>query len=149
MALCIASLLECDVVIEFQACALLPFKRRKHQLVFADRTAQKHRYIGESRRRRTRDEFGHWTVKRAIDYHAQRALVRLVLGNKKHGAPKVRIDHIRMSDQQRTGKIARQPFIPQLTHAKLETATRLRNLLIPLEFEVLFSLWCPHLLWSS
>jgi hypothetical protein len=29
-----------------------------------------------------------------------------------------------MSDQQRTGEIARQPFIPQLTHAKLETATR-------------------------
>jgi hypothetical protein len=29
-----------------------------------------------------------------------------------------------MGDQQRTGKIAREPFIAQITHPKLETATR-------------------------
>src|SRR4029077_11061790 len=100
MALCIVSLLECDVVIEFQTCALLPLKRRKHQLVFSNRTAQKYRYIGESRRRRTRNQFSHWPVKWAIDYHAQRALIRFMLGHKKHRAPKVRVDHIRMSDKQ-------------------------------------------------
>jgi hypothetical protein len=93
-------------------------------LVFSNWTAQKHRHISEPRRWRIRHQFGHWPVKRAIDDHAQRTLVRLMLGNKKHRAPKVRVDHIWMSDQQRTGKIARRPFIAQLTHPKLETAPR-------------------------
>src|SRR5205814_5567059 len=66
----------------------------------------------------------HRPVKRAIDYYTKRALVRLMFRNKKHRPPKVRVDHVRMGNQQRTGKIARHPFITQITHPKLETPTR-------------------------
>src|SRR5437773_1564475 len=65
----VARFVQRNVVIEFQTCALLPFKRRKHQLIFSDRTSQKHRHISEFRRWRARHQFGHWSIKRAIIRH--------------------------------------------------------------------------------
>src|SRR5262249_1462990 len=136
----VAPFVKRDVVIEFQARALLPFKRRQHPLVLSTWTAREPRHIGESHRRRTRNQFGHRPVKRTIDYHTQRAILGLMLGNEKDRTPKVRVDHIRMSDQQRAGKIVRSPFIAQITHPRLETARRAcATSSVPLTFEFLFN----------
>jgi hypothetical protein len=52
-----------------------------------------------------------------------------MLGNEKHGAPKIRVEHIRMSDQQRTSKAARGWLIVKITHLKTRNCdTRLRKL---------------------
>src|SRR5262249_46143453 len=123
---CIARLFESDVVIEFESLALLPFKRRKHQLIFSDRASEEHRHLGETHRRRVGHQIGHLPVKRAIDDYAQGTLAWVVFGNEKHGAPEIWIEHVGMSNQQRTSKTARERSVPQLTHVKLETAMRSR-----------------------
>jgi hypothetical protein len=45
-----------------------------------------------------------------------------MLGNEKHSAAEIWIEHVGMSNQQRTGKAARGWFVIQVTHMKLETA---------------------------
>src|ERR1700719_1333156 len=72
---CLARLFKSDVMIEFESFALLPFKRREHQLIFADRPAEKHRHLGEACRWCLTHQIGHLLVERAIDDYAQGTLV--------------------------------------------------------------------------
>ena len=88
------------IVTELESVALLPFERRKHQLVFSNRAAEEYGDPGESRRRRVGHQIGHLSVEGAINNHTQGTFVRVMLGNEKHGAPEIRIEHARMSDQQ-------------------------------------------------
>src|SRR5262249_11773188 len=81
---------------------------------------------GETHRRRVGHQIGHLPVKRAIDDYAQGTLAWVVFGNEKHGAPEIWIEHVGMSNQQRTSKTARERAVPQLTHVKLETPIRSR-----------------------
>jgi hypothetical protein len=64
-----------------------------------------------------------------------------MLGNEKHGAAEIWIEHVGMSDQQRTGKAARGRFVIQVTHMKLETAAHARATPSRLRFSP-----SPHLL---
>ena len=104
----------------------MPFKRSKHQLIFFDRAAEEHGHLGEARRWCVAHQIGHLPVERAVDDHAQGTLVWLMLRNKKHGAPEIRVQHIRVGNQQRTGETARERLVTKMTHAKLETAMRAR-----------------------
>jgi hypothetical protein len=45
--------------------------------------------------------------------------------DKQNAAPKIRVEHVRMSDQQRTSKAQRHP-LPEITHIKLERPSDLR-----------------------
>jgi len=57
-------------------------------------------------------------VQRPIDDDAESALAWVMLGNEKDGAPEIRIEHIRMSDQQRTNKTSRGWLIFKIAHFK-------------------------------
>jgi len=87
-------------VIEPEPFALVPFERRKHQLIFPHRSAEKNRHAGKTFRRRLAHQIGHLFVERAINDYTQCAVVWVVRGNEKHRAPKIRIEHIGMSDEQ-------------------------------------------------
>jgi hypothetical protein len=69
-------------------------------LIFSDWAAEKHRHLREACRWCVGHEIGHLSIERAIDDHTQGTLAWVMLGNEKHGAPEVRIEHIWMSHQQ-------------------------------------------------
>ena len=110
-------------MIELQPFAFGPFKCCKHQLILPNRPAQKNRYIRQALRWRLAHKIGHLFVERTIDDYAQSALFGGVRGNKKHRPPKIRIQHVGMSDQQRAGQTPR-PFATQIAHTK----TRMREM---------------------
>src|SRR5205823_11995530 len=83
-------------------------------------------HFSKSRRWRLGDEIGYLCVEWAIDDDTQCPLAWVMLGNEKHCASEIRIEHIRMSDQQCTSKAARRLLLIKITHVKLETATRAR-----------------------
>ena len=87
-------------MIELEPSALVPFKRRKHQLIFTNGSTEKNRHLGKVCWRCVGHQIRDLSVKRAIDDDAQCTLAWVVLGNEKHGASEIRIKHIRMSDQQ-------------------------------------------------
>src|SRR5260370_11673045 len=68
------------------------------------------------------DQIRHAFVEWPIDDHSNRAVIRIVRGNKEDCAAKVRIEHIRVRDQERPGETARF-FRTQITHVKLERAS--------------------------
>src|SRR4029077_8113195 len=68
-------------------------------------------------------QIGHQFVERAINDYTQSAVVWIVRGNEKHRAPKIRIEHVGMSDEQCSGETPRR-FAAQITHAKLECSKR-------------------------
>jgi hypothetical protein len=98
-------------VTKFNSIALLPFKRGKHQLTFSNGPAKEHRHIREACRWCFRHQIGHLSIERTIDNHPQGTFVRVMLGNEKHGATEIWIEHVGMCDQQRTGKGARGWFV--------------------------------------
>src|SRR5205807_3840665 len=101
---CVACFLETDIVIELKPFALVPFERCKHQLIFPHRSAEKNGHLSKSPRWRLGDEIGYLSVEWAIDDDTQSPLAWVMLGNEKHRASEIRIEHIRMSDQQLTSK---------------------------------------------
>src|SRR5437660_157999 len=97
---CVACFLETDIVIELKPFALVPFERCKHQLIFPHRSAEKNGHLSKSPRWRLGDEIGYLSFEWAIDDDTQSPLAWVMLGNEKHCASEIRIEHIRMSDQQ-------------------------------------------------
>ena len=113
--------IDADIVIQFQPLAFLPFERGKHELILSHRSAEKNGNVAESLRRRLVHQIGHLLVERAIQNHAERPVFGVVRGDEKNGAPKIRIEHVRMGDEQRTGQ-AQRHSVPQIAHAKLDCA---------------------------
>ena len=61
-------------------------------------------------------------LERAVEDHPQRSIFGVVGGNKEDGAPEIRIEHVRVSHQQRTCQ-AQRHSIPEIAHDKLECAS--------------------------
>src|SRR6266550_4318854 len=60
-------------------------------------------------------------IERAIQNHTKRAILRIVRRNKENGAPKIWIEHVGVSDEQRADETLRW-VLSRLSHAKLERA---------------------------
>src|SRR2546423_2279805 len=108
-----------DIVIQLQPFPLLPLKRGEHKLIFSNRSAEKNWDIAETFGRRLVNQIGDLLVEGAIENHAERAVFSIVRRDEKHRAPKIRIEHIRMGDEQRTRQ-AQRHSIPKVAHEKLE-----------------------------
>src|SRR4029450_8364900 len=117
-------------MIEFEPSGLVPFERRKHQLIFPNRPAEKDWHLSKALWRCFGHQIRYLSVQRPIDDDAESALAWVMLGNEQHRAPEIRIEHIWMSDQQRTSEAAQGWLIFKITHVKTRNCdTRLRKLL--------------------
>jgi hypothetical protein len=96
----------------------VPFECRKHQLIFPNRSAEKDGHFSKLRWRCLGHQIRYLSVQRPIDDDAESALAWVMLGNEKHGAPEIRIEHTRMSDQQRTNKTSRGWLLFKIAHLK-------------------------------
>src|SRR4029077_14180636 len=105
-------------MIEFESTAVVPFECRKHQLIFPNSSAEKDAHLSQACCRGFGHQIRYLSVQRPIDDDAKSALAWVMLGNEKHSAPGIRVEHIRMSDQQRTSKTARGWLIFNITHVK-------------------------------
>ena len=85
------------------------------------RSAEKNRDIAETFGRRLVNQIGDLLVERAIENHAERAIFSIVRRDEKHRAPKIRIEHIRMGDEQRTRQ-AQRHSLTKIAHEKLKGA---------------------------
>ena len=77
----------------------MPLERRQHQLIVPDWSAEKNWNARQILRRRFVHQILNALIERPIDDHPDRAVVRIMRGNKKHGSAKVWVEHIWMRDQ--------------------------------------------------
>ena len=100
--------------------ASLPIESCEHQLVRRHRTTEENRHIGECAGRRFNQQFRNVFVQRAVNDDANRAFVRFMRGDEEHAAAEIRVEQIRVSDEQLTREVLR-PF-HRLAHDKIENA---------------------------
>ena len=66
------------MLIQFEPFAFAPFERCQHQLIVSDGAAKKNRDVRQILRRHFTNQFGHALIERAIDDHADGAIVGIV-----------------------------------------------------------------------